>query len=109
MPGGTRFIHDRGVRRRHGSAVAPDQHQRGAEHHLPPFTLALPVSLAAERDLRDVLIHAGTAHVLWRCPDLAEVLDALYDADHAPSPLLDKQNPHIVGFNRADDLAEGEP
>ena len=107
---------DLGVRGcRHGSAVPPDQHQRGAEDYLlAVHTCAAGSQLASERDLRDVLDphrHRPTCRnddVL----DLAEVLDPPAHADHvAFAVALDVVGTpaDIVGFNRADDLAEREP
>ena len=46
MPGGSArliSLHLGVDRRRDGAAVAADQHQRRADHDLPPFSLALPV------------------------------------------------------------------
>ncbi len=107
---------DLGVRRRrHGSAVAPDQHERGAENDFAPVHACAPSSeLASQCDLGDVL--DAYRHRPTRCDDsvldVRQALDAAagaHDVAFAVSLDIIRAPADIVGFDRFYDLAERNP
>ena len=101
-------------RRRHGSAVAANQHQHRAEHSLAPVHAgAAQTQIPSDRHLRHVLdinrnvASGGDDDVT----DFAQRLNAPADAHHiALTEALDKVGAAacIVGFDRAHQLADGQ-